>query len=88
MDLVRDRVQDYLARGIERLGAPVSLRDRVITFTSLSSATARACFETLVKAAYRRSAGRDDDILTFARVGMTTTGSVTSSPQSLVHCGI
>ena len=33
MDLARDRVQDHPARGIERLSAPVSLRDRVTTFT-------------------------------------------------------
>lgn len=32
MDLVRDRVQDHLARRIERLGAPVALRGRVTTF--------------------------------------------------------
>jgi hypothetical protein len=32
MDLVRDRVQDHLARRIKRLGAPVALRGRVTTF--------------------------------------------------------
>jgi hypothetical protein len=32
MDLMRDRVQDHLARRIKRPGAPVALRGRVTTF--------------------------------------------------------